>query len=297
MSKLRFTYVLCALLGLAYAKAQQLTELVPEKNLLAEYISTGEVNLQWNSDKEVLIIASPHQLKSAPSKKAYSHCTKFGNGASYEDGFIVYKGKKNAIIVSGLEMGQYTYFTSYVANSKGVFDVPGPPLTSFIVWSLGLRSEINIKATTESPNEHFIIERSMDGINWDVLTKINASQELKGVVGYNYIDKGPLNGYYLYRLKQSTATNYVISEPTAVETYSFSNVFEVINSEESNWLVISDVNTDLSITNSVGEVVKRFTLNETNDFGFMIDDLPNGIYNINGFNNNGDLNSKITVNR
>ncbi len=296
MSKLRFTYLLFILLGWAGANAQ--TELIPQKNLLAEYISTGEINLQWNSEKEVLIIASPHQLRSMPNKKAYSHCTKFGSGASYEDGFIVYKGKKNAVIISGLEMGQYTYFTSYEANEKGVFNVPGPPLTSLVVWSLGLRAEVNLKATTTSTNDHFIIERSLDGINWDVLTKINASQELKGVVGYNYIDQGPLNGYYLYRLKQNKGDAYITSEPTAVETYSFANVFEVLSTEETNnWLVISDVTTELSITNAYGELLKRITLDKQNDFSYAIDDLPNGLYNINGFNSNGDLNSKITVNK
>jgi len=299
MSKLRLTYFLSALLGLGNAKAQLNTELVPKKNLLTEYISTGEVNLQWNSDKEVLIIASPHQLESTPTKKAYSHCTTFGNGASFEDGFIVYKGKKNAIIVSGLEIGENTYFTSYTANDQGVFNVPGPALTSFIVWSLGLRAEVNIKATTETANEHFIIERSLDGINWDTLTKINASQELKGVIGYNYIDQGPLDGYYLYRLKQSNGTNYITSEATAVETFSFAQIFEVVpnDNDPNNWLVVADVKTELSITNSVGELVKRVTLNEENDFGYSIDDLPNGIYNINGFNDNGELSSKITVNK
>jgi hypothetical protein len=299
MSKLRLTYLLCALLGLGNAKAQPITELVPKKNLLAEYISTGEVNLQWNSDKEVLIIASPHLLASTPNKKAYSHCTKFGNGASYEDGFIVYKGKKNAIVVSGLEIGEYSYFTSYTANEQGVFNVPGPALTSFVVWSLGVRAEINFKATTETAGEHFVIERSLDGINWDQLTKINASPELKGVVDYNFIDKGPLNGYYLYRLKQSNGAGYITSEPTPVETFSFSSVFEVVPQDEdpNNWLVVADVKTELSVTNSMGQIVRRITLSEENDFGYSIDDLPNGIYNINGFNSNGDLNSKITVNK
>src|ERR1041385_5455369 len=113
MSKLRLIYLLLSLMpglttstssGQTNATAQNNSTPAFPKNLLTEYISTGEVNLQWNSDKEILIIASPHRLRTSPTKKAYSHCTKFGGGTSFEDGFIVYKGKKNAIVVSGLEM-------------------------------------------------------------------------------------------------------------------------------------------------------------------------------------------------
>ncbi|MBK6521653.1 MAG: hypothetical protein IPG08_04610 [Sphingobacteriaceae bacterium] len=53
MSKLQLTYfIICV--ALASVEAQN--NLVPPKNVLAEYISTGEINLQWNSDKEILII-------------------------------------------------------------------------------------------------------------------------------------------------------------------------------------------------------------------------------------------------
>ncbi len=299
MSKLPLTYlIICTAFGLVSIKAQN--TLSPQKNLLAEYISTGEMNLQWNSDKEILIIASPHQLRTSPNKKAYSHCTKFGSGAAVEDGFVVYKGKKNAIVVSGLEMGQYFYFTSYEADAKGVFDIPGPPLTSFVVWSLGSRAEINFKATTVSNDQHFVIERSIDGTNWNTLTTMNASQELKGVVGYNYIDKGPLNGEYFYRLKQSTiGENYIPSEPTSIHSFSMSNVFETFADDEdpNSYYVMSDVNMELNIINDLGLVVKKVTLEEKNNYGYKIDDLPNGIYNISGSNYNGKLNSKITVNR
>jgi hypothetical protein len=296
MSKVRLTYLIFCL-SLASIKAQN--TLVPPINLLAEYISTGELNLQWNSDKEILIIASPHQLRTSPSKKAYNHCTKFGSGAAVEDGYVVYKGKKNAIVVSGLEMGQYFYFTSYEANEKGIFNVPGPPLTSFVVWSIGTKAEINFKATTVSADEHFTIEKSADGNTWSELTSMNASQELKGVVGYNYIDKGPLNGDYTYRLKHASGNTSVYSEPVSIQSYSFSNVFETWQSEENpnNWFVVSDVNMKINVVNALGELVKEISLEEQNNFGYMIDDLPNGIYSINGTNYNGKLISKITVNR
>jgi hypothetical protein len=299
MSKLRLTYFTISLaLGLASAKAQDQT-LLPPKNILAEYISTGEMNLQWNSDKEILIIASPHQLRTSPNKKAYSYCTKYGSGATLDDGFVVYKGKKNAIIVSGLEMGQYFYFTTYEANAKGVFNIPGPPLTSFVVWSIGTKAEINFKATTVSADQHYIIEKSADGKNWNEIATMNASQELKGVVGYNYVDKGPLNGDYTYRLKQGVGNTYVSSEPISIQSFSFSNVFETWQSETdpNNWFVVSDVTMEINVVNALGEVVKRVSLEEQNNYGYMIDDLPNGIYSINGTNYNGKLNSKITVNR
>jgi hypothetical protein len=288
------------LLGLGNTKAQNNTTLTPPKNLLAEYISTGEMNLQWSSEKEILIIASPHQLRNEPNKKTYSHCTKFGGGASYEDGFIVYKGRKNAIVVSGLEMGQYYYFTSFEANEKGVFNVPGPPLSSFVAWSLGSRAELNFKATTVSPDEHFIIERSEDGIHWIAIETMNASQELKGVVGYNYIDKGPLNGDYFYRLQHSIiGNNYITSEPTSISSFSMANVFETFASDEDPniYFVVSDAPMEINVTNDIGETIRTVALEEKNNFAYAFNDLPNGIYNISGINYNGKLNSKITVNR
>lgn len=299
MSKLQLKYLLIsAMLGLASVKGQN--NLLPPKNLLAEYISTGEMNLQWNSDKEILIIASPHMLRNSPNKKAYSYCTKFGQGASFEDGFIVYKGKKNAITISGLEMGAYYYFTSYEANEQGVFNVPGPPLCSFVAWSLGSRAELNFKATTVSPTEHFTIERSNDGIHWSALTTIKASQELKGVVGYNYIDKGPLSGNYFYRLMHSiNIGNYTTSEPTGITSFSMANVFEAFSSDDdpNTYFVVSDTAMEINIINAFGELVKTVTLEEKNNFASAVDDLPNGVYNISGINYNGKLNNKIIVNR
>ncbi|MBI3133712.1 MAG: DUF2341 domain-containing protein [Bacteroidetes bacterium] len=62
-----------------------------------------------------------------------------------------------------------------------------------IVWATA--SEIN--------NAYFTVERSQDGITWEIVKKINGAGNSSSVLNYNAIDSYPFSGISYYRLKQT----------------------------------------------------------------------------------------------
>ena len=67
---------------------------------------------------------------------------------------------------------------------------------------------VNITWTTslEVNNKHYVIERSADGINFNVLTIVQPLQNT-GIKNYSYVDNNPLKGISYYRLVQVDANN------------------------------------------------------------------------------------------
>lgn len=61
-----------------------------------------------------------------------------------------------------------------------------------------------IKWTTtgEMGNDFFEIQRSLNGIDWEVLEMVKGAGHSNALVHYAFRDKGPKNGYNYYRLKQ-----------------------------------------------------------------------------------------------
>lgn len=55
---------------------------------------------------------------------------------------------------------------------------------------------------TEINNDHFDIERSLDGINFIKIKEISGAINSLNIKTYNYIDSSPSNGINYYRLKQ-----------------------------------------------------------------------------------------------
>lgn len=55
---------------------------------------------------------------------------------------------------------------------------------------------------TEINNDYFVIHRSFDGINWEILAKIDGSGNTNSIHTYRYVDTKPMNKTIYYRLSQ-----------------------------------------------------------------------------------------------
>jgi len=75
-------------------------------------------------------------------------------------------------------------------------------MISFKAVKNGSVSDLNWITSSESNNEKFEIERSVDGVNFEILGHVmgagNSTQEVK----YQYTDTAPIKGINYYRLKQ-----------------------------------------------------------------------------------------------
>ncbi|MBN2727632.1 MAG: T9SS type A sorting domain-containing protein [Bacteroidales bacterium] len=55
---------------------------------------------------------------------------------------------------------------------------------------------------TETNNDYFVIHRSFDGMNWEILAKVDGSGNTNSIHTYRYVDTKPMNKTIYYRLSQ-----------------------------------------------------------------------------------------------
>jgi hypothetical protein len=71
---------------------------------------------------------------------------------------------------------------------------------------------------SETNNDYFTIEKSLDGINFEALTMVPGAGNSNHFISYTAIDKNPLQGTSYYRLKQTDFNGaYEIFEPVVVK--------------------------------------------------------------------------------
>jgi hypothetical protein len=75
-------------------------------------------------------------------------------------------------------------------------------LYSFTVNTTNVYNRIEWLTASESNNDYFIIERSADGINWEIIYKINGAGNSTSNIKYEYYDYNFINEINYYRLTQ-----------------------------------------------------------------------------------------------
>jgi len=62
---------------------------------------------------------------------------------------------------------------------------------------------LNWRTATEIDNDYFSIERSIDVINWELVTKVDGAGNSPSINTYSYIDVSQYHDISYYRLKQT----------------------------------------------------------------------------------------------
>lgn len=77
-------------------------------------------------------------------------------------------------------------------------------LAYFKATSISSQQEVLLQWQTNSElnNDYFVVERSMDGINWEIVHQLDAIGNSQQAVNYQVIDAFPLRGQSYYRLQQ-----------------------------------------------------------------------------------------------
>ncbi|MBL0340994.1 MAG: T9SS type A sorting domain-containing protein [Bacteroidetes bacterium] len=76
-------------------------------------------------------------------------------------------------------------------------------LVSFEVKKAGSTAAIMWQTASEINNDYFTVERSDDGVNFELLLKVDGAGNSTSVRSYSAIDQSPLKGINYYRLKQT----------------------------------------------------------------------------------------------
>ncbi len=162
-----------------------------------------------------------------------------------------------------------------------------------------LQTVRQVQITWETVNEenytHFTIERSTDGgKTFDVIGSIQSN----GQGTYSLLDKNPVMGQNLYRLKQEDINNSISYSKIVIIGYAnlssdlVKNGIDVYPNPARNTIgltVAPDINAsdiyDILITNSYGFVIKKVTSSQLASWQTNVNDLTPGSYIIRVVNN------------
>ena len=145
---------------------------------------------------------------------------------------------------------------------------------------------LNWTTATETNNDFFSIERSIDGIQWNVLGTVPGAGNSTSLKNYSYADERPLYGVNYYRLKQTDYNGaYEYSQIIALTSIADNKISAYPNplTTELNVVIVSDVQkeAEIHIVDILGrEVVAKVVNIDPGRNQVVIDmsSVPNGTY-------------------
>ncbi len=200
-----------------------------------------------------------------------------------------YSGSSNITLTSGQSSTITIFLTKPTAGTTGgnydfndiqVFGTALPvEFLSFDVSKKDRSSNIGFSTASETNNDYFTIERSLDGRDFEAIGEIKGAGNSTEQISYTFVDENPLSGVNYYRIKQTDFDG----------KYSYSDVKAVIHgSNNRTWVTpkntsgIVTVETDLdnyelTVYSSMGQMVKKYSAYSGKQ-SVDISELPNGIY-------------------
>lgn len=180
-------------------------------------------------------------------------------------------------------------------------------LISFIAKVSDNATQLNWATATELNNDHFEIERSIDGISFNKIGEVTGNGTTKNLSKYNYSDNQIAEvaaTTVYYRLKQidfngnfeysNIITVSIASENTLKISNAFPNPFQ--GSLNISFTLPSNSDVTISLVDAKGQVVATEEMNGrkgNNNFEFNTSELANGMYFINISANNVNAKYKM----
>ncbi len=135
---------------------------------------------------------------------------------------------------------------------------------------------------TELNSSHFLVERSINATDFDVIGRIEATGNSQNLMEYDFLDANPLNQVAYYRLKMiDTDGSYEYSEVKQLKPMASST--EIFPNPTSDWVnILSPKGTQsITITNQNGQIIDYIEGN-TIDLNHQLNlqHEPDGVYYI-----------------
>ena len=174
----------------------------------------------------------------------------------------------------------------YYQEFKGVGALP-VELTEFSVRQNNETVSLTWQTASEENNKQFEVERSKNGINWDVIDIVTGRGTVTQFQNYQSIDEKPVAGKSYYRLKQvdfDGAFEYSNIESVNFKTNILNDQFEIFPNPASTTIYISKNKIELDqlvLINMQGQVVnENITVKKNGDNEARIDinNLSRGVY-------------------
>ncbi|MFO0496294.1 MAG: T9SS type A sorting domain-containing protein [Flavobacteriia bacterium] len=204
-----------------------------------------------------------------------------------------------------------TAFNSFsrftIANKTGSFNPLPIELVDFTAEREGEVALIKWETATEINNDYFTLERSKDGVAYEVIAVVEGAGNSTNEIEYRFIDEFPLAGISYYRLKQTDYDgNYTYSDKKSIYLESETEMLVYPNPSNGNVVHIelnggTEKDLNYQVLNMNAQLVQAGNLKaELNNEGlFQInfeEKLQSGIYLLKVDLGNKSLLERIVIN-
>ena len=152
---------------------------------------------------------------------------------------------------------------------------------------------------SENQNDYFIVEKSYDGLVWEMLDVIEGAGNSSSELNYSTIDERPkLNGVTYYRLKQFDFNGQfevfdVIAlqrKTDELEMHMYPNP-----AHEKVTIAVSEEATQVVLTNINGKVVVNKQVTNLSSFDLDLNTFSSGIYFVTVYTSLGSMTEKLII--
>lgn len=213
-------------------------------------------------------------------------------GDSFVNQINALAGEKYILVVDNFSESNQPFTLDWTLSSGATLGCTPLPieLLSFTGKNDGKRNIIEWTTSTEINNDHFNLERSIDGKNFESFANINGAGNSTSTINYIMQDNHPYNGLTYYRLKQTDFNgNYsyskVISIESKVSNVELSNVRPNPTTNDIMFDFYSSTSGKLNI--QVIDFTGRIVINEDvyvtdgkTTLNGKMNDLAKGIYSL-----------------
>ena len=159
-------------------------------------------------------------------------------------------------------------------------------LISFVVNLKGNDIALNWKTTAEEKFSHFIVEKSLTGLEFNSSQNVNANGNFSGVNSYSVADKLTEDKqYYRLKLVDNDGTfkysNIVVASKTTKTYNVVQSVYPNPANNQVTFQLSKDIkgNSNLQIVNQLGQVVFTSAIrNDVKEFNLDLNTLKEGVY-------------------
>jgi hypothetical protein len=171
-------------------------------------------------------------------------------------------------------------------------------LLRFIATPAKTKIDLLWVTAQEKDNDKFTLERSGDGISYEVLEEQAGAGNSDRVLTYEAEDTNPLKGINYYRLKQTDYDGkfeYFGPVAASINEVKAIDVFPNPTSDVIKWRCPEKV-ISIKVFDNSGKLMSTVAFKDGDDPEFDISHLPNGMYQIQFFSLSKIYNAKVTKN-
>jgi hypothetical protein len=279
---------------------------VQAANAAISHVAGTSATLTWTNgsgNRRMVLVKAGSPVDAVPVNKngaagIYFANSFFGSGSQIGTGnYVVFDGIQDFVTITNLQPGTVYHFAVFEYNdfgstsqilttspAAGTFTTGLLPvkLTEFKATSQPGKVVLQWSTAQEQNSAFFEVQRSTDGIRYEVVGNVQAAGNSSSAKHYSFTDAGPGNGQRYYRLRQVDVDSRFEFSRVVRVSVSGSMLIRQMTNPVSTSLFIElgsqpSANTDLQIISIGGQVLKTVRVTSAQST-VDVSSLPSGTY-------------------